>query len=488
MLFKAVCFARWRANSCICTIQRRDAPNRIAWSSPLIRNSSDQSVDSKLRPRLDPRSCSRVRRLTPSLFGYTFSGQCQKRYSKSRYLVVATARSLSSILAPMRISTLASRRPSKLALAFLLGFWPWSAIAVAAEKVSGTGTGFFITPDGYFLTNYHVIEGSEKVGIRNGESITDAKLIRRDEANDIAILKAEGHFVCLTIGLSNRVKIGDDVFTIGFPAPDLQGVAPKLTKGNISATSGLKDDPRFFQISIPVQPGNSGGPLIDERGNAVGIVASTLSPAIALSKGFIPQNVNFAVKTTYAMPLIETIRGLKEQLPAINASTLRSVSEIREAAANAVGLVIVYGGSKKQTQKSKPEPQTVEDSDAIVAQVTDLEKKWQASVRAHDASVAEAVLSEDFVGEAPSGRLTDKAFIVSGIASDTSNYEIARVEEIHVQVVSAKTAIATGIGHEKGKDNRRKPFDRVIAFTDTWQQREGRWLCTRSKARFVARR
>jgi hypothetical protein len=365
---------------------------------------------------------------------------------------------------------------------------------MAVERVSGTGTGFFITPDGYFLTNYHVIEGAEKIRVRRGELTTEAKLVQRDPANDIAILKVEGHFVCLTIGLSNSVKIGDNVFTIGFPAPDLQGVAPKLTKGDISATTGLKDDPRFFQISIPVQPGNSGGPLIDERGHAVGIVASTLSPSIAIASGFIPQNVNYAVKTTYAMPLVEAIPGVKEKLPAINASTLRSVSEIREQAANAVGLVLVYGAPKKETPTSKVkpepgrEPETAENSAVIIAQITDLENKWQASVRTHDATVAEAILSEDFVGLAPSGRITDKAYIVSGIASDTSTYEVARADEIRVKVVGRKTAVATGIGREKGKDNRRKPFDRAIAFTDTWQLREGRWQCTNSRARFLSTR
>ena len=366
----------------------------------------------------------------------------------------------------------------------------------ADQRSSGTGSGFFITSDGFFLTSYHVVEGAERIQIRNGETVADAKLVSRDPANDIAVLKTEGQFPCLTIGPANRVKIGDDVFTVGFPAPDLQGVAPKLTKGNISATTGLRDDPRFFQISIPVQPGNSGGPLIDERGNAVGIIASTLSPAIALSNGFIPQNVNYAVKATYAMPLVETIPGIKDKLPSVDPSTLKSVSQVRQEAASAVGLVVVYGGSKKNAQTAKPKPResvpgeqapSTEDAAAIVAHITDLEKKWQASVRTHDASVADALLSEDFVGEAPSGRQTDKTYIVASIGGDTSAYEIARTEEIHVKIVSETTAIATGVGREKGKD-RRKPFDRAIAFTDTWQQRNGRWQCTRSRARFLFNR
>lgn len=182
-----------------------------------------------------------------------------------------------------------------LTFAALLGIVLCPALGEETTKPSGSGSGFFITPDGCFLTNYHVIEGSNKIQVQVGDKLYNAKIIKTDPANDIAILKTEGQFVPLSIGAANQSHIGDDVFTIGFPAPLIQGFAPKLTKGSINAASGLQDDPRFFQISIPVQPGNSGGPLVDERGNVVGIVTSTLPPAIALSEGFIPQNVNYAM-------------------------------------------------------------------------------------------------------------------------------------------------------------------------------------------------
>jgi S1-C subfamily serine protease len=99
----------------------------------------------------------------------------------------------------------------------------------------------FITPDGCFLTNYHVIEGSNKIQVQVGDKLYNAKIIKTDPANDIAILKTEGQFVPLSIGAANQSHIGDDVFTIGFPAPLIQGFAPKLTKGSINAASGLQD-------------------------------------------------------------------------------------------------------------------------------------------------------------------------------------------------------------------------------------------------------
>ena len=103
--------------------------------------------------------------------------------------------------------------------------------------------------------------------------------MRVDEANDIALLKAEGRFTALPVAASRAVRLGSTVATVGFPNIGLQGFSPKLAKGEIAAISGLQDDPRFFQISVPVQPGNSGGALVDERGNVVGIVCAKLDAA-----------------------------------------------------------------------------------------------------------------------------------------------------------------------------------------------------------------
>src|ERR1039458_4939465 len=90
------------------------------------------------------------------------------------------------------------------------------------------------------------------------------------------VLKVDGTFRALPVTAQPRVKMGDTVFTIGFPNPEIQGVEPKLTRGEISSMAGVQDNPRYYQISVPVQPGNSGGALVDECGNAVGVVTSRL--------------------------------------------------------------------------------------------------------------------------------------------------------------------------------------------------------------------
>ena len=98
-----------------------------------------------------------------------------------------------------------------------------------------------------------------------------------DAAKDLALLKAEEKFTPLQVISSRTVKMGTTVTAVGFPNIGLQGFAPKLAKGEIAALSGAQDDPRYFQISVPVQPGNSGGALVDERGNVVGVVADRKS-------------------------------------------------------------------------------------------------------------------------------------------------------------------------------------------------------------------
>ncbi len=104
-----------------------------------------------------------------------------------------------------------------------------------------------------------------------------------DPANDLALLKAEGKFSPLPVASSRPVKLGATVATVGFPNIGLQGFAPKLAKGEIASLSGAGDDARYFQISVPVQPGNSGGALVDERGNVVGVVSAKLSARAALA-------------------------------------------------------------------------------------------------------------------------------------------------------------------------------------------------------------
>ena len=152
------------------------------------------------------------------------------------------------------------------------------------ENPTASGSGFFITDDGYLISNYHVVKDATKVRLLTSAGLIDAKVVQVDAANDLALLKADGRFAPLPIAASRTVNLGGTVATIGFPDIGMQGFSPKLAKGEIASLSGVQDDPRYFQISVPVQPGNSGGALVDERGNVVGIVSAKLSARAALAE------------------------------------------------------------------------------------------------------------------------------------------------------------------------------------------------------------
>ena len=136
----------------------------------------------------------------------------------------------------------------------------------------------------------------------------------------------QGKFSALSFASRNSVRMGSDVFTIGFPNPLLQGVNKKLTDGVISSLTGHQDDIRLYQISVPVQPGNSGGALINENGNVVGIIVSILKAEAAFKiSGALPQNVNYALKSTYALAMIDTVPKASQALlqPAVPAYAQR---------------------------------------------------------------------------------------------------------------------------------------------------------------------
>ena len=175
-----------------------------------------------------------------------------------------------------------------------------------------TGTGFLFSSQDYIVTNYHVVKGTSEVTVKflNGESI-NAEVIARDTQNDVAILKLtkSPSFQSreMKFGDSSMVRMGDEVFTIGYPHIGIMGLKPKYTKGVISAVTGIKDNPTVFQTTVPIQPGNSGGPLFNEKGEVVGLTTSSLSLLAIESMGAIPQSVNYAVKSSFIKNVIGTI-------------------------------------------------------------------------------------------------------------------------------------------------------------------------------------
>jgi len=229
---------------------------------------------------------------------------------------------------------------------------------IANSRPSSSGTGFFITEDGFMITDEHVVKDGTQIRLVTSTGLISAKVVKVDSANDLALLKADTRrarlpsfvlqqgvvtkFSSLPIVGSRAVKLGGTVATVGFPNIGLQGFAPKLAKGEIASLSGAQDDARYFQISVPVQPGNSGGALVDERGNVVGVVSAKLSARAALaSSGALPENVNYAVKSSFLLGFLESVPEVSARLKEPNTKE-RKFEDVVKSAEQAAVLVLVY--------------------------------------------------------------------------------------------------------------------------------------------------
>ncbi|HEX7644447.1 MAG TPA: bifunctional trypsin-like peptidase domain-containing/SEL1-like repeat protein [Burkholderiaceae bacterium] len=244
------------------------------------------------------------------------------------------------------------------------------AIAFCNDAVAQfvSGTGFFITHDGFIVTNDHVVHNMASVTVRTRDGSTfPAEVVSLDEANDLAILKISGGAGTvrpLAIRPSLGVPKGSHVFTIGFPVPSIQGPEAKVTEGIVSSLSGPGGEPNNFQVSVSIQPGNSGGPLIDSSGAVVGIVASKLSAKVAYSMyGFLPENVNYAVKSDYLLELAATIPNLPEKLKKPGGAANLPLTSLVEATEKSV--VFIYGpergGQAPAAEAQAPAPETHRD-------------------------------------------------------------------------------------------------------------------------------
>jgi S1-C subfamily serine protease len=207
------------------------------------------------------------------------------------------------------------------------------------DEVHAIGSGFFVTRDGYLLTNFHVVKDAKRIKVKCSAGVLEAKVITTDKIDDLAVLKVEGgNFPALAIAAKDTVDLGQEVFTIGFPNIQMQGVEPKYTDGKISSLAGMQDDDTEYQISVPVQPGNSGGPLCDANGQVVGIVVARLNDLTVLHiSGVVPQNVNYAVKVGPVRQLMRDVKGLnpiaaQSQKPADAIKTVES----------AIAMILIY--------------------------------------------------------------------------------------------------------------------------------------------------
>jgi hypothetical protein len=177
-------------------------------------------------------------------------------------------------------------------------------IELESKKITiGMGSGFWFNTDGYFATNHHVIQGCRTTQVKVNNELVNSKIISFDKINDLAIGKIDKN-VNSVFSLSSKPELGEEVMVGGFPLSNvLQNDSIKITRGIVSSLSGSNNNYSMLQIDAPIQPGNSGGPIINSYGEVIGVATSYLRS----TKEFDTQNVNFGVK-------VNLLRNMSESL------------------------------------------------------------------------------------------------------------------------------------------------------------------------------
>lgn len=177
----------------------------------------------------------------------------------------------------------------------------------AKEEAPRSGTGFAISKDGLIVTNHHVVANANSIKIRgvNNDFNTkySASVVREDITNDLVILKIDDSSIKLNSAIPFNIKntsseVGEDIFVLGYPLTATMGEEIKLTTGIISSKTGFQGDVNQYQISAPIQPGNSGGPVFDKKGNLLGIISS---------KHLDTENVGYSIKSQFLINLIDVL-------------------------------------------------------------------------------------------------------------------------------------------------------------------------------------
>ena len=172
---------------------------------------------------------------------------------------------------------------------------------------ASSGTGFAVSSKGHVITNNHVINGCQNVKIHHKGQVINATVVTYDPKNDLALLK--GDFRPSTVfPLSNqKPELLQDIYVAGYPFGRKISTSVKVTKGIISSLTGIGNNFSNMQIDAALQPGNSGGPILDDRGNVVGVAVAKLDiKKILKDFGVIPEDTNFGIKTNVVRSLLES--------------------------------------------------------------------------------------------------------------------------------------------------------------------------------------
>jgi S1-C subfamily serine protease len=277
------------------------------------------------------------------------------------------------------------RKPWEIFAAVAVGFALVCAAQPAtaeASDVSKTGTGFFVNDQGWVVTNAHVIEGCTGVSVLQLGNGSDLAV---DRQNDLAVFKLSTAAGKPHLPLRrSQPRLGEDIAAYGYPLSGLLSDSIKVTTGNINSLVGLENDSRYLQISSPLQPGNSGGPVVDQWGSIVGVSTAVLGSKFTNVTGIAAQNVNFAIRSNLVELFLQSRNiDFDASDPAADAKPL-STADLSDKVVPSVVQVICHGGeqssgkpvaSPTMTEVPRPQPYNTSEGslgDAAIAVVRSL--------------------------------------------------------------------------------------------------------------------
>jgi hypothetical protein len=235
----------------------------------------------------------------------------------------------------------------------------WSGSTQAQTDPSSSGTAFFVNADGWAVTNAHVLEGCTRASVPSLGNATDWIV---DRQNDLAIVRVVGGAGKPFLRLRNSpTRLGEDITAFGYPLHGLLSDSIKVTTGNINSLVGMENDTRYLQISTPLQPGNSGGPIVDRSGSVVGVTTAVLGSKFAGSTGILPQNVNFALRSNVVEIFLQS-RSITYDTK--QSEAVASTADLAEMVAPAVVQILCYGQPQSVTAETTPALASTPDTTA----------------------------------------------------------------------------------------------------------------------------
>jgi hypothetical protein len=208
------------------------------------------------------------------------------------------------------------------------------------EKPVSLGTGFYFNSNGQLLTANHVLDECLIIRIQANGKELDANVNASSSLLDLAVLNTGTQSAnYLPLRKNQELILGEMVSSVGYPLQGLLAETPNLTRGNISAKSGMKGSLGLFQFSAPIQPGTSGGPIVSESGQLLGVTVSTLNSKFLIEKGILPQNVNFGLDAKY---IARFMRKHQLSFAETNLNTTQNIQTSNDAALAASVRVACY--------------------------------------------------------------------------------------------------------------------------------------------------